>query len=218
MKPFELVRSVATPLLRDNVDTDLIIRIDRLTSLNRESLGKYAFEAIRFTSTGSVATDCVLNQPAYGGSSVLLAGKNFGCGSSREGAVWALDAYGFKCVIAESFGDIFYSNCFQSGVLPIVLAGSEIQALAASARSGQALLVDLQTQIVSLPDALDGREFVFQIDRMKKLMLLDGVTEFELALQRKSAIAEWQKRDQQQRPWVWESVRNSQATETEGLI
>ncbi|WP_208511213.1 3-isopropylmalate dehydratase small subunit, partial [Variovorax paradoxus] len=126
MQPFTLLRGAAAPLSIDNVDTDLIVRIERLTSLARGELGPWAFEALRFRADGSEDPDFVLNQPRWREAPILVAGRNFGCGSSREGAVWALLARGIRCVIAESFGDIFHANCFQNGVLPIRLAPSEL--------------------------------------------------------------------------------------------
>src|SRR5919205_1213678 len=121
MQPFTKVGGPAAPLLRANVDTDLIIRIERLVGTRREELGPFAFEALRRRADGSEDPDFVLNRPEYRGAPILLAGPNFGCGSSREGAVWALMGAGIRCVIAPSFGDIFFSNCFQNGLLPVVL-------------------------------------------------------------------------------------------------
>lgn len=134
MDKFTVLDEIAAPLMRENVDTDVIIRIERLVSLENVDLGKWAFELLRYRPDGSENPDFILNQPRYRASRILLAGRNFGCGSSREGAVVAVLGMGIRCVIAPSFGDIFFGNCFQNGVLPIALPQAEIDKLAQEAR------------------------------------------------------------------------------------
>lgn len=199
MKPFSTVHGRAVVFPRPNIDTDVIIRIERLMNIPREQLGRYAFEALRFDANGELQSDCVFNDPQNEAASVLIAGENFGCGSSREGAVWALESMGFRCVIAESFGDIFYNNCLQNGLLPITLGTNAIAALVADANVRHPVFVDLRSQSVAAAD----HEFHFDIDRLKRDALLAGLDDIASTLRHEAAIAAWQDADQQHRPWVW---------------
>ncbi len=203
MTPFTTVTGPAAPLMLDNVDTDVIIRIERLTALRRDELGPYALEALRFGADGVEDPACVLNQPAFRAAPILLAGRNFGCGSSREGAVWALASRGVRCVVAEGFGDIFFGNCFQNGVLPLVLPRPELDALAAQVAGGSPVTVDLVARKLVFPD---GRSVGFTVDAMKRAALMDGLDDISRTLARRDAIAAWQARDRQERPWLWEPV------------
>src|SRR5579863_8871350 len=146
MEKFTRLTAVAAPLLKRNIDTDVIIRIEKLISLDRAELGPHAFAPLRYRADGSENPDFVLNRPPYRGAQILIAGENFGCGSSREGAVWALWGMGLRCVIAPSFGDIFFNNCFQNGLLPITLDAAMVERLAelVEASQGQPLTVDLE--------------------------------------------------------------------------
>jgi 3-isopropylmalate/(R)-2-methylmalate dehydratase small subunit len=209
MEPFAKISGPAAPLLLSNVDTDVIIRIEPLMKEPRESLGRFAFEPLRYRSDGSEDPECVLNQPAFRGAPILLAGANFGCGSSREGAVWALMGLGIRCVIAPSFGDIFYSNCFQNGVLPIVLDEHSIEELATAARTGTAMAIDLVHQQLSIGDSAP---IPFQIDDLRRASLLEGLDAIGLTLRDMPVIAAWQDADRLRRPWVWESVLASNST------
>jgi len=204
MNKFSRVTGVAAPLMRQNVDTDLIIRIERLVSnTGRGGLGPYCFEQIRFKPDGSEDPDCVLNQEPYRGAPILLAAENFGCGSSREGAVWALAGMGVKAVIAPSYGDIFYSNCFQNGILPVALPIAEVQSLADEMRAspGNArITVHLETCSVVSPT---GRVIPFQIDARRQHALLNGLDDIAQTMTHKDEIAAWQKADQSARPWTW---------------
>jgi 3-isopropylmalate/(R)-2-methylmalate dehydratase small subunit len=203
MQKFTTVTGVAAPLMRQNVDTDTVIRIDRLVNLERDQLGRWCFEAIRYRPDGSEDPDFVLNQPAYRGAPIVLAGDNFGCGSSREGAVWALLGMGIRAVIAPGFGDIFFNNCFQNGVLPVALPQDEVERLAEETRvsPGNArTTVDLEREVVISPT---GREIPFRIDAKRRTMLLNGLDEIGLTLQHKDAIAAFQARDRGARPWIW---------------
>ncbi|MDO8769759.1 MAG: 3-isopropylmalate dehydratase small subunit [Burkholderiaceae bacterium] len=200
MTPFTVVTGAAAHLPRANVDTDVIIRIERLTALPKEQLGAYAFEALRYLEDGSDNPDFVLNQPIFRNAPILLAGDNFGCGSSREGAVTALKGLGLRCVIAPSFGDIFFSNCFQNGVLPIRLSAPEVNALAAACARGEPLTVDLERQTIR---TAAGAETVFSVDPLRREGLLHGLDDIDLTLKDDALIDAWQQADRQRRPWAW---------------
>lgn len=200
MQAFTTVTGPAAPLMLANVDTDVIVRIERLTTLDRQALGPYAFEALRYRADGSEDPGFVLNQLAFRGAPLLLADANFGCGSSREGAVWALQAIGVRCVVAPSFGDIFRANCFQNGVLPIRLPAEQVQALAKQAAGGGEFTVDLQAQRLTAPD---GTTLPFDIDALRRESLLAGLDEIGLTLQHTDAITAWQANDRALRPWNW---------------
>ena len=205
MNRFTTLTAVAAPIMRTNVDTDVIIRIERLAASREQSaLGPYAFEALRYRGDGSIDPDFIFNKPAFCGAPILLAGANFGCGSSREGAVWALMGMGVRCVIAPSFGDIFYSNCFQNGLLAIVLPETEVAALAAEAISGEAFTVNLEKKTITRPD---GRESSFAIDALRRESLLAGLDEIGLTLRDDEYIRQWQQHDRAVRPWVWNTER-----------
>jgi 3-isopropylmalate/(R)-2-methylmalate dehydratase small subunit len=204
MEKFTKVIGVAAPLMRQNVDTDLIIRIERLVSnTGRQGLGPYCFEQIRFNADGSENPDCVFNQTPYRGAPIILSAENFGCGSSREGAVWALAGMGVKAVISPSYGDIFYNNCFQNGILPVALPMAEVQALADEMRAspGNArVTVDLENCTVVSPT---GRVIAFQIDARRQHALLNGLDDIAQTMTHKDDIAAWQKADKSAHPWTW---------------
>lgn len=200
MEPFVRIHGPAVPLMLPNVDTDVIIRIERLTSLPRNQLGPHALEALRYRADGSEDPECILNQPQFHHAPILLAGANFGCGSSREGAVWALRGIGVRCVVAPSFGDIFFNNCFQSGVLPIRLPMPQVEALARQAARGTEFTVDLENRTVSPPD---GPALAFTIDPLRREALLHGLDDIGLTLKDDTHIRAWQQADRQRRPWAW---------------
>jgi 3-isopropylmalate/(R)-2-methylmalate dehydratase small subunit len=200
MQAFTIVRGPAAALLQPNIDTDVIVRIERLTSVARDALGPYAFEALRFRADGSENPDFALNRPPFRDAPILLGGPNFGCGSSREGAVWALLARGIRCVIAESFGDIFFANCFQSGVLPLRLQAEVMERIAQLAADGSALTVDLVARQIVLPG---GDTVAIDVDPMRREALLEGLDDITRTLKHVDAIAAWQARDREARPWVW---------------
>jgi 3-isopropylmalate/(R)-2-methylmalate dehydratase small subunit len=200
MQAFRHVTATAAPLMRANVDTDVIIPIQRLLGGTREGLGPYAFERMRADPA------FVLNRPEYAGSAILLAAENFGCGSSREGAVWALMGMGVRCVIAPSFGDIFFANCFQNGLLPVRLPIEAVRRIAAEteAAPGNArTTVDLERQVVITPT---GAEIPFTTDARKRAAMLDGLDDISLTKRHADAIAAWRERDRAARAWAWESV------------
>ena len=199
MQPFTTLTGTAAPLLLANVDTDVIIRIERLTAADTSMLGRYAFEALRYATDGSERPDFVLNQPPFRGAPILLAGPNFGCGSSREGAVFALAGMGIRCVIADGFGDIFASNCFQNGLLPICLTQTKVESLARHAALGMPVTVDLCSQTVAVAATVEP----FAIDPRRRESLLEGLDDLGLTLRQMGRVRAWQSRDRHLRPWLW---------------
>jgi 3-isopropylmalate dehydrogenase len=202
MDKFIRVAGAAAPLMRINIDTEVIIPINRLIGNKRGDLGPYCFEPWRYSGDGVENPDFVLNQPRYRNAKILVAGDNFGCGSSREHAVWSLAAFGFRCVIAPSFGDIFYWNCFQNGVLPIRLPETQVKALAAEIEAaGQpAVTVDLETQIITAPS---GRTIAFTTDPERRAAMLEGLDEIGMTLKLDAGIRAHQDRDRESRPWMY---------------
>lgn len=199
--PFERLVGAAAPLPMPNIDTDVIIRIERLTAGGgQDVLGRWAFEALRYDAEGSERPEFVFNQPGYRGAPILLAGPNFGCGSSREGAVTAIAGMGVRCVIAESFGDIFYANCFQNGMLPIRLSHAEMERCFEAAGPDVTFDVDLDAQTVTPPD---GVAIAFDIAPLKREALLLGLDDIGLSLREADRIRQWQLRDRMTRPWIW---------------
>ena len=204
METFTTIAGRAAPLLIPNVDTDVIIRVERLSGIPRAELGRYAFEALRYRPDGSDDPAFVLNESVFRDAPIVLAGPNFGCGSSREAAVWALMGLGIRCVIARSFGDIFYGNCVQNGVLPVVLSEPALQVVIQASRAGRTVTVDLVQQLVSVEGSTP---LPFEIDTLRREQLLAGLDTIDLALLDRSAIQSWQNADRARRPWVWTSVR-----------
>lgn len=201
--PFTRLTGAAAPLLRPNIDTDVIIRIEHLTQCPKEQLGRYAFEALKYLENGILDPEFVLNQDIFLDAPVLLAGPNFGCGSSREHAVWALQGGGVRCIIAPSFGDIFYANCFENGMLPIKLPMDIIDSLAQQCANGDFLTIDLDHCLIISP----AREQIeFAVDTMRRDMLLQGLDNIALSLKYTQQIRAWQERDQQQRSWAWQPI------------
>ena len=207
MRPFRVLTATAAPLLRDNIDTDVIIRIEKLVGVtDHRELGRWCFGALRYLPNGSENPEFVLNQTPYRGSEILLAGANFGCGSSREGAVWAMMQIGLKAVLASSFGEIFYNNCFQNGMLPVTLIRSSIEEIASELEpnaGGRSVKVDLERQLVVSPR---GKEYSFQIPGLRREALLEGLDDIGVTLKREATIAAHQERDRKLRPWIYETV------------
>lgn len=201
MDRFTTLSGTAAPLMRPNIDTDVIIRIERMTGATPEQMGPWALEALRFRPDGSEDPDFVLNQDPFRNAPILLAGANFGCGSSREGAVWALMQYGVRCVIAPSFGDIFQNNCYQNGLLPVVLPAEQVERLAGQCAGGNArVTVDLRQQLVFSPH---GEPMPFRVDALRRDALLQGLDDIGLTMGRMADIAAFRTRDRAERPWVW---------------
>ena len=202
MTPLTTVSGPAAPLMVANVDTDVIIRIERLSDLERDALGPYAFEAWRYDDQGRERPDFVLNRAPWRGARILLAGPNFGCGSSREGAVWALNAAGVRVVIAPSFGGIFRNNCYQNATLPLVQPQKTVDAFAEIARAQPEapFTVDLERQVVVPPNGLP---VPFEIDALRRRALLKGVDDLGLTAEYAPRIAAYQQKDRAARPWAW---------------
>jgi len=200
MQPFTHLDGRAAPLAVANIDTDQIIPKQFLKTVEREGLGKGLFYDLRFDEAGQAKPDFVLNQPAYEGASILIAGDNFGCGSSREHAPWALLDFGLRCVIAPSFADIFYNNCFNNGLLPITLPEAQVRALVDEAKGGNHLFtVDLESQTVVSPS---GRKVAFEIDPGRKEKLLKGLDAVGETLQYASDIDVFEQRRRLGQPWM----------------
>lgn len=203
MDPFHATTGPACPLMAANVDTDVIVRIQRLTDLEPDALGPYAFETWRYRPDGTPDPAFVLNRPPWTDATILLAGPNFGCGSSREGAVWALKAFGIRAIIAPSFGAIFYNNMFQNGMMPVVLPAPDIEALAGIARAqpDAPFQVDLQRQVVVPPN---GTPLPFEVEARRREALLNGLDDLGLTLKRDAQITSFEGADRQARPWAHE--------------
>lgn len=202
-RKFSTVAGVAAPLLMDDVNTDLIIPIEHCVSTPRSQFGKVAFEAIRYLSDGSDNPDFVLNRQPYSGAPILVTGSNFGCGSSREPAVWAIDQLGIRVIIARSFGDIFHANCLRNNILPIALSAAVHDSLADIVQHSEApteLTVDLEQCVITAPH---GTAITFEIDPARQQALMQGLDELDQTLLSLPDIVMFQKRDRVDRPWVW---------------
>jgi 3-isopropylmalate/(R)-2-methylmalate dehydratase small subunit len=202
MQKFTKLRGIAAPLPMINVDTDMIIPKQFLKTIKRTGLGKHLFDEMRYAANGAEKPDFVLNKPAYRGAQILVAGANFGCGSSREHAPWALLDFGIRCVIAPSFADIFYNNCFKNGILPIALPQEDIDKLMDDAERGAnaIIAIDLEKQEITGPD---GGCIRFDIDPFRKHCLLNGLDDIGLTLQKAPAIDRFESGDRTSQPWLW---------------
>jgi len=201
MDKFTKLTGVAAPLPILNVDTDMIIPKLFLKTIKRSGLGKNLFDEMRYTKDGSEVADFVLNQPAYRKASILVAGANFGCGSSREHAPWALLDFGIRCVIAPSFADIFYNNCFKNGILPIKLPQSDVDKLMDDAQRGAnaTVTIDLEKQEITGPD---GGCIKFELDPFRKYCLLNGLDDIGLTLQKQTKIEGFEEKRRREQPWL----------------
>lgn len=201
MEKFTTLTGVAAPLDMINVDTDMIIPKQFLKTIKRSGLGVHAFSEMRYDADGNENPDFVLNQPAYREAKVLVAGDNFGCGSSREHAPWALLDFGIRCVISTSFADIFYSNCFKNGILPIMVTPEQLELLMDDANRGAnaVLTVDLENQVITGPD---GGTVAFEIDAFKKHCLLNGLDDIGQSLQKADAIDAHEAKRDAATPWL----------------
>jgi len=201
MQKFTTLEGVAAPIRQINVDTDMIIPKQYLKTIKRTGLGKGLFSEQRYKDDGSENPDFVLNKPAYRNAKILVAGDNFGCGSSREHAPWALQDFGIRCVISTSFGDIFYNNCFKNGMLPIRVSPEDLEKLFDDADRGAnaTLTIDLEKQEIRGPD---GGVVKFEIDPFRKHCLLNGLDDIGLTQQKQSKIASYEQKAAAARPWV----------------
>ena len=201
MTPFTTLTGIAAPLPQVNVDTDMIIPKQYLKTIARTGLGKGLFDEMRYDADGNEIPGFVLNQPAYRNAEVLVAGENFGCGSSREHAPWALLDFGIRCVIAPSFADIFFNNCFKNGILPIVLPQEQVDQVMEDARKGAnaRIDIDLDAQTITLSD---GQVIGFEIDPFRKHCLLNGLDDIGLTMEKAAAIDSFEAQARTARPWV----------------
>jgi 3-isopropylmalate/(R)-2-methylmalate dehydratase small subunit len=201
MDKFTSLTGVAAPLPIINIDTDMIIPKQYLKTIKRTGLGTALFSEMRYNEDGSENGEFVLNKPAYRQAKIIVAGDNFGCGSSREHAPWALLDFGIRCVISTSFADIFYNNCFKNGILPIVVSKETLDLLMDDAQRGAnaTLTVDLENQVIRGPD---GGEVAFEIDPFRKHCLLNGLDDIGLTLEKGDAIADYEARQRAETPWL----------------
>ena len=201
MDKFVKLTGVAAPLPVVNIDTDMIIPKDYLKTIKRTGLGTGLFAEARYNEDGTANPDFVLNKPAYQNATILVAGDNFGCGSSREHAPWALLDFGIRCVISTSFADIFYNNCFKNGILPIVVSPEDLDKLMddASRGSNAVLTVDLEAQEITGPD---GGRIGFEIDAFRRHCLLNGLDDIGLTLEKATSIDSFEKKTASSRPWA----------------
>lgn len=201
MDKFTKLTGVAAPLPVVNIDTDMIIPKDYLKTIKRTGLGTGLFAEARYLDDGSVNPDFVLNKPAYQNAKILVAGDNFGCGSSREHAPWALLDFGIRCVISTSFADIFYNNCFKNGILPIIVSPEDLEKLMDDAQRGSnaVLTVDLETQEITGPD---GGTISFELDAFRRHCMLNGLDDIGLTLEKANSIASFETANAQTRPWA----------------
>ena len=201
MEKFTTLTGVAAPLDMINIDTDMVIPKQFLKTIGRTGLGPSLFFEMRYLDDGSENPDFVLNKPAYQNASILVTGENFGCGSSREHAPWALLDFGIKCVISTSFADIFYNNCFKNGILPIVLPQEDVDKLMDDAERGAnaKLTIDLENQTIQGPD---GGTITFEVDAFKKHCLMEGLDDIGLTMAKEASIDSFEAKAAQERPWV----------------
>ena len=201
MEKFEKLTGIAAPMPLVNIDTDMIIPKVFLKTIKRSGLGVNLFDEMRYDREGNEIADFVLNKPAYRGAEIIIAGDNFGCGSSREHAPWALKDFGIKAIVSNSFADIFFNNCFKNGILPIVLPQEQVDLLMSDAEKGAnaRMTVDLENQLITTSD---GVEIPFEVDPFRKHCLLNGLDDIGLTLEKKAAIDAFEAKAAQDRPWV----------------
>lgn len=200
MDAFTTLTGIAAPLPIINVDTDMIIPKQFLRTIKRTGLGKGLFYEMRFDTDGNPVADFVLNKEPYSHAQILVSGENFGCGSSREHAPWALLDFGLRCIIAPSFGDIFYNNCFKNGILPLQLAQEDVDQLMAFAAEGKEVTINLGEQKVVCGNSV----FEFEIDPFRKHCLMNGLDDIGLTLEKENFIAAYEAKNQQEKPWLWQ--------------
>jgi len=201
MEKFNKLRGVAAPFNMINIDTDKLIPKQFLKTIKRTGLGKHLFNEMRFNEDGSEKPDFVLNKAAYRDSNIIVAGDNFGCGSSREHAPWALLDFGIKCVISTSFADIFYNNCFKNGILPIVVTKQQLDQLMDDAENGAnaVLDIDLEAQEITRPN---GESIIFEIDEFRKHCLINGLDDIGLTMEKEKNIDSFEKKRATEQPWA----------------
>ncbi len=203
MEKFKKIKSNAIPLPMVNVDTDMIIPKQFLKTIKRTGLGKSLFYELRYDENDNKISSFVLNQDQYKDSQILITGKNFGCGSSREHAPWSIADYGIKCIIASSYADIFYNNCFKNGILPIKLAEDQVQELLKAAEDSLNFEVDLENQRISYIVNNEAKEVEFDIDSAKKACLIEGIDDIGLTLNKVGHISEFENKQKSMNPWLY---------------
>tara|TARA_B100001540_G_scaffold220535_1_gene194942 strand:+ start:966 stop:1592 length:627 start_codon:yes stop_codon:yes gene_type:complete len=203
MEKFKKIESNAIPLPMVNVDTDMIIPKQFLKTIKRTGLGKNLFYELRYDEKDAPIESFVLNQDKYKDSQILITGKNFGCGSSREHAPWSILDYGIKCIIASSFADIFYNNCFKNGILPIKLDESEVTKLQKAAENSLNFTIDLENQKISYFDKNINHEVSFELDKAKKTSLLEGLDDIGLTLAKVNHISDFENKQKSRTPWLY---------------
>ncbi|MEE2699683.1 MAG: 3-isopropylmalate dehydratase small subunit [Pseudomonadota bacterium] len=203
MEKFTKITGIAAPMDLINIDTDMVIPKQYLTTIERTGLGKGLFHEMRYNKDGTENPDFVLNKPAYRKATILVAGENFGCGSSREHAPWALLDFGFRCIIAPSFADIFYNNCFKNGILPIRLPQKSVDSLMEDANRGAnaTITINLEEEIITRPD---GEKIKFSLDEFKKYCLLNGLDDIGLTMENEDKISSFEKNRLATQPWLAE--------------
>jgi 3-isopropylmalate/(R)-2-methylmalate dehydratase small subunit len=199
MQKFKTIKSIPAYLPIVNIDTDMIIPKQFLKTIKRTGLGKNLFYEMRYNEKGTPINDFILNTSPFNNSKILIAGKNFGCGSSREHAPWALLDFGITCVISSSYADIFYNNCFKNGILPIVLPEAKIKELSEYSKRKEEIIVNLEEQKITFGN----NEIVFEIDQFKKKCLIEGLDDIALSLEKNPKITEFEKKLSSNRPWIF---------------
>ena len=199
MQKFKTIKSIPAYLPIVNIDTDMIIPKQFLKTIKRTGLGKNLFYEMRYNEKGTPINDFILNISPFNNSKILIAGKNFGCGSSREHAPWALLDFGITCVISSSYADIFYNNCFKNGILPIVLPEAKIKELSEYSKRKEEIIVNLEEQKITFGN----NEILFEIDQFKKKCLIEGLDDIALSLEKNPKITEFEKKLSTNRPWIF---------------
>ena len=203
MEKFKKIKSNAIPLPMVNVDTDMIIPKQFLKTIKRTGLGKSLFYELRYDENDNKISSFVLNQDQYKDSKILITGKNFGCGSSREHAPWSIADYGIRCIIASSYADIFYNNCFKNGILPIKLAEDQVQELLKVSEDSLNFEIDLENQTISYIVNNEAKEVEFDIDSAKKACLIEGIDDIGLTLNKVGHISEFENKQKSMNPWLY---------------
>ncbi len=203
MEKFKTIKSNAIPLPMVNIDTDMIIPKQFLKTIKRTGLGKNLFYELRYDENDKEIKSFVLNQDEYKDSQILITGKNFGCGSSREHAPWSIADYGIKCIIASSYADIFYNNCFKNGILPIKLKDEEIEVLLSAAENSLNFTIDLENQKISYIENNTQKEMPFELDEAKKNCLLEGLDDIGMTLNKVSHISSFEEKQKSSNPWLY---------------
>ena len=199
MEPFKTIIGIPAPLPMINVDTDMIIPKQFLKTIKRTGLGKNLFYELRYDNEGNIISDFILNKEPYKNTKILIAGKNFGCGSSREHAPWALLDFGITCVISSSYADIFYNNCFKNGILPITISNDQVKELSEYSKRKEKILIDLKDQKI----IFGNKEIKFEIDQFKKKCLIEGLDDIALSLEKSEKITSYENKLKSTKPWIF---------------